>query len=106
MFTENLDLKQQMKNLEEIDCNDSIWNAVTGDLKNGWGGLENECRFAFKTKVKTITEEDIDSVFHDKYPSADQIEVSEVVLKKKDYPEKETGMRYFGVSIIIYESGI
>ena len=95
-----------MKNLEEIDCNEDIWNTVTNDLKNGWSSLENECRFAFKTKDKTIIEEAIDSAFWDKYPEADQIEVTKVNILKKDYPEKEKGMFYFGVSMIIYNSGI
>lgn len=95
-----------MKNLEEIDCNEDIWSDITYELKNGWGNLENECRFAFKTKNKEVTEEDIDSTFWDKYPEADQIEVSKINLKKKDYPEIEKGMFYFGVSMIIYNSGI
>lgn len=94
-----------MKNLEEIDCNEDIWNGITSDLKNGWN-LENECRFAFKTTDKTITEDDIDSVFWEKYPTADQIEVTKISLSKEDYPEKEKGIRYFGVSIIIYNSGL
>ena len=95
-----------MKNLEEIDCNEDIWEGITLDLKNGWSNLENECRFAFKTKDKNITEEDIDSAFWDKYPSADQIEVTKVSLSKKDYPDKERNTNYFGVSMIIYDSGI
>lgn len=90
-----------MKNLTEIDCNESLWNEITDDLRNGWGGLENECRFAFQTKDKTITEDDIECEIYEKYPSADQVEVSRV---KPD--NKEKGMRYFGVSMIIYESGI
>lgn len=95
-----------MEKLEEIDCNEFIWNGITTNLKNGWGSFENECRFAFKTTDKTITEEDIDSAFWDKYPEADQIEVSKVSLNKKDYPEKEKLTNYFGVSMIIYKSGI
>lgn len=95
-----------MKDLEEIDCNESIWSGVTCDLENGWNSLENECRFAFKTKNKEITEEDIDSVFWDKYLSADHIEVSKVKIKRKDFSDKEKLTNYFGVSMIIYESGI
>lgn len=95
-----------MKDLEEIDCNEMIWDGVISDLKNRWGNFENECRFAFKTKDKTITEDDIDSAFWNKYPSADQIDVSLVKLKKKEYPDKEKLTNYFGVSMIIYESGI
>ena len=90
-----------MKNLEEVDCNESLWNSVTFDLRNGWGGLENECRFAFKTKDDTIVEDDIDSEFWVKYPTADQIEVSKVEVE-----DSEEGMIYFGVSMIIYNSGI
>lgn len=95
-----------MKNIEEIDCNENIWHGVTDDLQDGWRNLENECRFAFKTTDKTITEEDIDSAFWDKYPEADQIEVSKISLSKKDYPDVEKGTNYFGISIIIYNSGI
>lgn len=37
-------------NLEEIDCNESLWYEVTENLGDGWGVLENEQRFSFKTK--------------------------------------------------------
>ena len=90
-----------MKNLEEIDCNEDLWNEITDKMRNGWASLENDIRFAFKTKNKKITEDDINEAFYDKYPTIDQIEVEEV-----DIDEPEKGMRYFGVSLIIYESGI
>ncbi len=90
-----------MKNLTEIDCNETLWDEITSDLRNGWSGLENELRFVFQTKSKHISEDDIDSVFWDKYPQSDQIEVNQV------YPESnEPQMRYFGASIIIYKSEI
>lgn len=90
-----------MKNLEEIDCNEDVWNEIVYQLHNGWRSLENDIRFAFKTKNKKITTDDIDSAFWDKYSTIDQIEVEEVNIE-----EPEKGMRYFGVSLIIYESGI
>jgi hypothetical protein len=31
-----------MKNLEEIDCNESIWNSVVAESNNGWGQLETQ----------------------------------------------------------------
>jgi hypothetical protein len=95
-----------MKNLEEIDCNEEIWNGITSNLQNGWGNLENECRFAFKTLDKEITEDEIDLAFYMCYPDIDQIQVVEVELDKEDYEDVEEDMRYFGVSMIIYNSGI
>ena len=92
-----------MKNLEEIDCNEELWSSITCNLRNGWGNLENECRFAFQTTDKTITEDDINSAFYDKYPSADQIEVTKV-KPSKEYREK--GVNYFEVSMIIYTADI
>lgn len=94
-----------MKNLEEIDCNEDLWREITGDLQHSWPSLENETRFAFKTKSTRISEDDIDSAFWEKYPSADNIEVSQIRLKD-DASNKEKRMRYFGVSMIIYTSGI
>jgi hypothetical protein len=90
-----------MKNLEEIDCNEDLWDEIVDQLHNGWSSVENDVRFAFQTKDKNITEDDIQSAFIDRYPFADQLEVSKV---KVENPKK--GMRYFGVSMIIYESGI
>ena len=92
-----------MKNLEEIDCNEDLWENITCQLRSNWGALENEQRFAFQTKDKSITEDDIESAFCDQYPFADQIDVDRV---KVDKEYKEKGMRYFGVSMIIYNSGI
>ncbi len=90
-----------MKGLFEIDCNESLWRECTEGLQNGWGGLENEMRFAFYTKDSNITEDDIEQAFYDKFETIDNITVEEV------YPEDpEEGTKYFGVSMIIYESGI
>ncbi len=89
-----------MKGLEEIDCNEDLWSQCTSDLKNGWN-IENESRFAFQTKNTRISEDDINSEFWDKYSTADQIDVDRV------YPDdKESYTMYFGVSMIIYTSGI
>jgi hypothetical protein len=90
-----------MKGLIELDCNESIWGECTYNLRNGWGNLENEQRFAFKTKNTRISEDDIESAFHEKFDTIDQIEVHRV------YPEEaESRTCYFGVSMIVYESGI
>ena len=90
-----------MKGLFEIDCNEDIWFKCTSNLHNGWIALENEIRFAFYTKDSNITEDDIEQAFYDKFETIDQLTVEEV------YPEDpEEGTRYFGVSMIIYESGI
>lgn len=88
-------------NLEEINCDESEWDEITSQLNNGWQSLENNIRFAFKTKSKSICENDIETLFWDKYPYIDSIEVEQFKIEN---PEKS--MRYFGVSIIIYESGI
>jgi len=95
-----------MKNLEEIDRNESLWGGITSNLRNGWGSFENECRFAFVTKDKSITEDDIDSAFWAKYPSIDQLDVVKVKLNKEDYTEYNSRYNYFGVSMIIYNSDI
>ena len=98
-----------MKNLEEIDCNEEIWNYICddADIQSGWGGLENECRFAFKTKDKTITEEDIANAVWEKYSNADQIYVYKIKKSRlKEVYEFEKEYRYFAVSMIIYNSGI
>lgn len=98
-----------MKNLEEIDCNEILWEVVVAQSNNGWGNLENECRFAFRTRDEDILSDDIDEVFHRKYPSADQIEISEVVIDFSDlddYEEDDKYYRYFVASVVIYESGI
>lgn len=94
-------MSQRKINLEEIDCNDELWNSITCDLRNGWTSLENELRFAFQTEDKKITEDDINALFWDKYEYADQINVDEVEID-----DGEHGMRYFGVSMILYNSGI
>lgn len=89
-----------MKGLEEIDCNEELWDECVTDIKNGWS-LENEIRFAFKTKNTRISEDDIEYAFHEKFPTLDQIDVSRV------YPDEgESHTMYFGVSVIIYESSI
>lgn len=89
-----------MKGLEEIDCNEEIWNEITDQMHSGWSSIENDIRFAFQTKSTKISEEDIYDALGDEF-GADQIEVSQV-----DVEEGEPGMRYFGASVIIYESGI
>lgn len=88
-------------NLEEIDPNSDLWDSIVWDLQNGFSNLENEVRFAFQTEDKKITEDDINALFWDKYEYADQINVEEVEI---DDGEQE--MRYFGVSMILYKSGI
>jgi len=91
----------KIKGLFEIDCNEPLWYECTDNLQNGWGNLENESRFAFQTKNTKISEDDINSALYDVFPDADTIEVSRV------YPEsKEPRTCYFGVSIIIYQTGI
>lgn len=98
-----------MKNLEEIDCNEEIWSYICDNevVQSAWGRLENECRFAFKTKDKSITEDDIENAIWGKYPNTDQIRVYKIKKSHlKEAEEFEKGYRYFAVSMIIYNSGI
>lgn len=101
-----------MKNVEEIDCNEILWESVTSQSNNGWGALENECRFAFKTKDSSIVEEDIDATLWEKFPSADRIEVLKVEVNwddMEDYEEvdeEDKEYAYFSASVVIYNSDI
>lgn len=90
-----------MEGVNEIDCNEELWDDVTFNLQNGWGNLENEMRFAYEVTDDSITEDDIEMALWEVFENIDQIDVTEVELD-----EGEEGVRYFGASIIIYYSGI
>jgi len=90
-----------MKNLEEIDCNESLWEELRNNSNNGWGQTENQLTFIYQTKSKLITEDDIHDALYDKFPTADTITVTQ------EFPtEKEKNMRYFLAGVTIYNSGI
>jgi len=93
-------MSKYTENLIEIDCNSDEWSSVTSDLRNGWS-LENEIRFAFKTKDEECDGSIIEDEFYDKFETLDTIVVEEV-----EFDEAEEGYKYYGVSIIVYKSGI
>jgi hypothetical protein len=90
-----------MKSLEEIDCDEDLWNELRNISNNGWGQLESQLTFVYQTKSKRITIDDIDTALWDKFESADNIVVEQVTPE-----EKEHNMRYFLASVTIYNSGI
>jgi hypothetical protein len=91
-----------MEGINEIDCNEGIWNEITCNLQNGWSNLENECRFAFEVEDPNITTEDVDEKLWDVFEYADQIEVTEA----EDVEGGDEDKRYFGASVIIYSTGL
>ncbi len=90
-----------MKNLEEIDCNESIWNSAVAESNNGWGQLESQLSFVYQTTDKKISTDDIEYALCEKFDTLDNISVEKV---KVDDGEK--GMRYFCATVTVYNSGI
>lgn len=90
-----------MKGLEEIDCNENLWDELQSNANNGWGQLESQVIFVYQTKSKRISADDIESALWDKFESADNINVEQT-----DPGEKKPYMRYFLAVVTIYNSGI
>lgn len=90
-----------MKSLEEIDCNEDLWNEIRNLSNNGWGQLESQLTFVYQTKSKKISTEEIDSALWDKFEAADNINVEQIIPENKEY-----SMRYFLATVTIYNSGI
>ena len=94
-------MDKKLKSLIEVDCENSLWNEGKGNSNNGWGQLESQLTFVYKTKSNKISEDDIHSALWDKYGNADYIDVSSFIPE-----EKEPRTRYFVATVMIYNSFI
>lgn len=99
-----------MGTLNEIDYNESLYDATLGAINNGQGVMcANEIGFAFKIegemKEGYTNGEWLEERLNEAFPSAERVQVEDVTICL-DASEKEEGCEYYAAVITIWKSGI
>ena len=84
--------------LEQIDCNELIFDRSTSQLRMGYS-CENDLRFAFKCSNDKLDCEEVEEIIWEKLPNADSVEVE---IYQDEDEDKEYGYIYFVASVILY----